>query len=147
MATTAVDRAAGCVGLEALDLGVGDEVEVRVLERGVDADGLRVRLRVENAHEPVHPITTNTAARARRGAVLVLVEHDPDREVRRVQSQLLEIVAQLLDARLVLHRRVRVLGAPRSVGWVSPGGTVHDVQLLRFGVPRFEVRVGERPGR
>ena len=61
------DRAAGCVGLQALDLGVGDEVEVRVLEGRVDADGLRVRLRVEDAREPVHSITTNTAARARRG--------------------------------------------------------------------------------
>ena len=76
-----------------------------------------------------------------RAAVGVLVEHHAERQVRRVQAHPLEIVAELLDARLVLDLGVRVLHATGPVGRVLPGLAVHHVQVLGHGVPGLEVLV------
>ena len=118
-----------------------------MLERRVDADGLRVSLAVDQAREAVDAVATDARAPGRGLPVLVLIEHDPDRQVRRVQAELLEIIAETLNTRLVLHRREGIVAAPRTVGRILLGRAVHDVELLGVRVPRLEVVVGDRPGR
>ena len=75
-------------------------------------------LAFEQAGEPVDPVTADAPAGVGRATPLVLGEVDADRQVERVQALLLQVVAQLLDPWLVLHRRAAAywaLAAP-SVG-------------------------------
>ena len=93
-------------------------VDVVVLQRRVDADHLRVGLGVRPGRGSRRPGRSGcTRWSWVAPAPLVLGEVDADRQVERVQALLLQVVAELLDARLVLHRRVAVLArwpAPRS---------------------------------
>ena len=67
-------------------------------------------------------------ARVHGVAVGVLVEHHADREMRRVQAELLQVVAELLDSGLVSNRGVGVVAAARAVGRVLARGAVHHVR-------------------
>ena len=75
------------------------------------------------------------------------VELHADRQVERVQALLLQVVAELLDPRLVLHRRIAVRRAGRTLGRVLAVPAVHQVEMLGLGVVRLEVLVVDRPGR
>jgi hypothetical protein len=118
-----------------------------VLQRRVDADHLSVRLALHQARKAVHPVAPDAHAAVCCVADGVLREVDPDGQVERVQPLLLQIVAQLLDPRLVLHWRERVLGAGPALGGVLAVPTVHQVELLGLRVVRLEVGVSDRPGR
>ena len=96
------------VRLEALHAGVGDEVDVRVLERRIHAHRLRVGLALDQAREAVHPIAADTSTGGDGIAGGVLVEHHPERQVRRMVPELLEVVMKLLDPRLVLYFGIRI---------------------------------------
>ena len=147
VATTPVTVRPDGVRLQALHVGAGHQGHVVLGQHRVDADDLRVRLGVEQAREAVDPVAADARARPWPRARLRLLEVDPDRQVERVQSQLLEVVAQLLDAGLVGHRRDGVLRA----GWPSLGSSPcwpwTQVQVLGLGVVGLEVVVGDRPGR
>ena len=119
--------------------GVGDQLDVVVRQRRVDADHLGVGLGVHHAGEAVDPVAADADAVVGRPALLVLGEVDPDRQVERVQSLLLQVVAQLLDARLVLDRPEPVRSARRPLGRVLPVPAVHQVEVLGLGVVRLEV--------
>ena len=82
-----------------------------------------------------------------RGTEAVLLHVHADRQVERVQPLLLQVVAELLDARLVLHRRVGVLGARGALGGVLAVPPVHQVEVLGLAVPGLEIGVVDRPGR
>ena len=61
-----------------------------------------------------------------------------------------EVVAQLLDARLVADRRVRIRAARRRLGRILAALAVHLVEVLGLGVVRLEVayeigHAGEMP--
>ena len=64
-----------------------------------------------------------------------------------MQPDLGQVVEQLLDARLVRHRRERVRRRCRRLGRVLAAGAVHLVELLGLGVVRLELVVADRPGR
>ena len=132
---------------EPLDAGVGHEVEVRVCERGIDTHGLRVGLAVDEARESVDTIAPDARAGMERVPAVVLIEHHPDRKVRRVQPEFLEVVAQLLDARLVPNGRERKVGAARPVGRIFLRGSVHHVERFGLRVPGLVVVVAQRPCR
>jgi len=137
------DPASRSVGFEPLDIGVGHERNVGVLEGRVDGTHLRVGLRVNQAGKAV----TGLAADAAAGVGIFLVEHDAERRVKRAQAQTREVVGQLLDARLMAHRRLRVGSAAFRLGGVLAGVAVHVVEPLGFGVVGLHVVVGDRPGR
>ena len=106
-----------------------------------------VRLGVQQAREAIDPVAADAHAGPCRPARLDLLEVDPDRQVEGVQPELLQVVAQLLDARFVRHRRVGVLGAGRALGRVLSVLAVHQVEVLRLGVIGLQVVVRDRPGR
>ncbi|CAG6390601.1 hypothetical protein SCOCK_10070 [Actinacidiphila cocklensis] len=135
------------VGLQALDVGVGHHRDVVVFEGGVDADHLRVGLRAHQAREPVDPVAADADAGVRRPAVPVLGEVHADRQMERVQAPLLQVVAELLDARLVLHRGMGVLAARRAFGGVLAVPSVDQIELLGLRVVRLQVLVADRPRR
>jgi len=58
-----------------------------------------------------------------------------------------ERVGELLDARLVRDRRMRVRPTGGRLGRVLAAGAVHLVELLRLRVVRLELVVGDRPRR
>ena len=104
-------------------------------------------LPLTSAREPVDPVAPDADAVVGRPALRVLGEVDADRQVERVQSLLLQVVAELLDPRLVLHRPEPVRSARRPLGRVLPVPAVHQVEVLGLGVVRLQVGVVDRPGR
>ena len=76
----------------------------------------------------------------------VLRQPHTDREVERVQALLLEVVAELLDPRFVLHRRIAVV-ALATRRRVLAMAAMYDVEMLGLGVIRLEISVFDRPGR
>ena len=139
--TTRVTRAPGRVGLQPLDLRVGDERDVVVLERRPHAAHVRVGLAVGQAREAVEAVAAHAAARLRVG----LVEVDADRQVERLVAGRREVVVELLDARLVRDRRVRERARARRLGGVLAGLAVDEVEPLGLGVVGLEVGVVDRP--
>src|SRR5215475_90395 len=74
------------------------------------------------------------------------IEHHSKRRVKRIQPEAREIVAQLLNARLVTNRRIRKCTAAARFGKVFPGFTMHMVNAFRFGVVWLQFVVRNRPG-
>ena len=112
-------------------------------ERGAHAAHVGVGLAVGQAGEAVEPVAAHAAA----GLGIRLVEVDADRQVERMVAGPLEVVGELLDPRLVRHRRIRERpGAPR-LGRILAGLAVDQVQPLGLGVVGLEVVVGDRPRR
>ena len=74
-------------------------------------------------------------------------EIDADGQVERVEPELLQVVAQLLDAGLVGDRREGVLRARCALTGVLAVLAVHEVEVLGLRVVGLEVVVGDRPGR
>ena len=87
------------------------------------------------------------AADAMAVGPVVLEEADAAGRVERVVAGLLEVVRQLLDARLVGQRRERVLGARVALRGVLAVVAVDLVEVLGPGVVRLHVVVRDRPGR
>ena len=147
VATTPVTVWPDGVRLEALHVRAGHEGDVVLGEDRVDADDLRVRLGVEQAREAVHPVAADAGAPVCRDAGRRLLEVHPDGQVEGVETQLLEVVAQLLDAGLVGDRRMEVLRTGMTLARVLAVLAVHEVQVLGLGVVGLEVVVRDGPGR
>ena len=131
------------VGLEPRNEGAGEQRHVGMLERGVDTDHLGVRLGVDQAGVPV----ARGAADARALPAVRLVELDAERDVERPHAEPLQVVAELLDARLVAHRGEPVRAARRRLGRVHAALAVHLVEMLGARVVRLQVLVADRPRR
>ena len=137
-------RAAGRVGLEPYDLRASvSSVTLACSSAGRTPMHLGVGLRVHEAREPVAVVAAHAAAVGH----VRLVEHDPARRVEGVQPGRGEVVGELLDARLVGHRRERVRGARRRLGRVLAAGAVDLVELLGPRVVGLELVVADRPRR
>ena len=106
-----------------------------------------VGLGAEQAGEPVNAVTPYTARVRGRPAVRVLGELHAQRQVKRMQAQLLQAVRQLLDMRLVPHGRVFVVLARVAGERVLSVLAVHPEQVLGSDVVRLHVVVIQRPGR
>jgi len=70
-----------------------------MLKRRLDGADVRVRFGLDQTGIAV----TRAAANALRALRRVLVQHDPQRHVEGLEAQLLEVIAELLDTRLVCH--------------------------------------------
>ena len=114
-----------------------------IAEQRSHRDGLRVGLGVHEARIAVAPRAADAGAPRAVG----FVEQDPARCVERVVPAVLQVVDELLDARLVRHGRPRVLLAPVPLGRVFAVIAVHLVEPLRLGVVGLEVVVRDRPRR
>src|SRR5262249_51915782 len=105
---------------------IGKQGEVRILEGRIHAHYLRVGLRVDKAWMAIACCASNAFA----CSGVLLVQHDADWHMKRSESQATEIVAQLLDARLVANRRIRVRPSRPWLGGVCAAFPVHLVELL-----------------
>src|SRR5437867_9101131 len=76
--------AARCAGEEPADTRVGQQRDVRVRERWIDANHLRVALAVHETWKAVACVATNASTFVR----VRLVEHDAERNVEGPQSAL-----------------------------------------------------------
>src|SRR5690242_8577415 len=114
-----------------------------MFKRRLDANHMRVRFRIHQARKTV----AGAAADALRFVLLFFVEHDAQRNVERLEPELGEVVAKLLDARLVGYGRVWILRAGPRIGRVLAAVTVHVVQIFGLSIVRLEIAVTEWPGR
>ena len=78
---------------------------------------------------------------------ILLVQHDAERHVKRPEPSLDQVVVQLLDARLVADRRIRVRRARPGIGGIDAAFAVNMVQVLGLGVIRLQLVVADRPRR
>ena len=133
--------AAGRVGVKRHGLGVGQQRDVRVLERRADRQHLGVRLCVNQAREAVAGRAADAVAVGHVG----LVQHHPARGVERVVPRGREVVGELLDARLVRDGREGIGRAGRRLGRVLAARPVHLVELLCLRVVGLHLVVADRP--
>src|SRR5262249_35282897 len=129
-------------GLEPRDVGPGEKADVRMLEGGIHAEYLHVRLAVDETRVTIAGTAADAGALARRG----LVEADPQRHVERPEPESREVVAEPLHARVMADRRVRVRRAGWWVRGVLAALAVHVVKLLGLRVVGLKVLVADRPG-
>src|SRR5262249_44934029 len=92
--------AAGGLGLQTLNERFGEERDIRVLERRLDADDLRIRLAIDQARITVESIATDAGAGVQRLAVL-FVEQYAERQREWMMALPLQGIMEFLDARLV----------------------------------------------
>src|SRR4029453_17635428 len=117
-------------GLQALDVCAGDQADIGMLERRVDAHHLRVGLGLQQARKAV----TGVAADAAALLWVLLIENDADRHVEWAVADACEVVDELLDARLVAERRVRVRRARWRLGGIAAAFAVYVIEVLGFAV-------------
>ena len=115
-------------------------------ERRIDADDLRVRLAVGRARIAVEGLALD-ARRVRCRHAVDLVEQHADGQMERMVAGALEIVEQLLDARLVRDRRVGIGTAGPRFGRILAALAVHVIQRLRLLIVGLERVVTDRPRR
>ena len=135
--TLAYRLAPGGVRLDALDIGAGQQSDIGMTQSRCDADDMRVGLGLNETGKAV----AGRASDARTVMRVLLVEHDADRQRERPMSGAREIVGELLDARLVRHRRMRVGLVARRLGRIAAALAMHVIELLCFGVVGREVAV------
>ena len=70
----------------------------------INTDNLGVRLGVDEARKAVAGVAADAAALVG----VLFIEHDTERRVKRPQAETGEIVTELLHARLVADRRMRI---------------------------------------
>jgi hypothetical protein len=102
---------------------------------------VRVGLAVGQAREAVEAIAAHAAPRLRIG----LVHVDPHRKMERIEADALEVVVQLLDARLVGDGGVGERPRTWCLGGVLARLAVHEVEPLGLRVVGLEVLIGDRP--
>ena len=107
-----------------------------VLERRPHGEHLGVGLGVHEAREAVAGGAADAGAVGHVG----LVEHDSAGRVERVVPGGGKVVGELLDARLVRHRRERIGRAGRRLGRVLAARAVHLVELLGLRVVGLHAR-------
>ena len=119
---------------------VRQQRDVRILHRLIYAQHRRVRLGIHRAGEAIAGVAANAAA----FAGIFLVEHDADGHVKRVEAIGREVVRQFLDARLMAHRRPRVIARSPGLGRILSASAVHLVKLLRAGVIGLQIAIADR---
>ncbi len=128
--------------LEALDFGVDQQGDVRLVQDRAHGDDVGVGLGVYQARVAITPGTADALA----GRPVRLVEQDAAGRVERVVARSGQGVGDLLDPRLVRHRRPRVLLRAVALGGILAVHSVDLVEPLGLGVPRLELVIGQRPG-
>ena len=110
---------------------------------GRTAEDFRVGFGMDEAGKPVAVHATHAGAERH----VLLVEHDAAGRVKRMIAGPRQVVGQLLDARLVRHRRKGIRRARRRLGRVFATRAVHLIHLLGLGVVGLHLLVADGPGR
>src|SRR6266700_7115437 len=112
-----------------------------MLDRLIDAHNLRVGLGTHKASESVAGVAANAATLLR----ILLVEHDPNRNVEGLQAGARKVIGQLLNTWLVAHSRPGIWGVGRRLRWILAAIAVHLIEILRLSVVRLQVVIANRP--
>src|SRR5215216_3460940 len=88
-----------------------------------------------------------TAADAPAPWPVPLVQHDAERRVERVEAEPGEVLAELLQPRLVADGGIPVGRAGRRLRRILTPRSVHLIQVLGFRVIGFQLVIADRPGR
>ena len=123
-------------------VGVSQQRDVRVLERRPHGQHLGVGLGVHEAREAVAGGAADAGAVGHVG----LVQHDSAGRVEGLVTRGGEVVGELLDARLVRHRREGIGRARGRLGRILAARAVNLVELLGLRVVRLHLVVADRPG-
>src|SRR5713226_2954227 len=102
-----------------------EQGDIGMLERGIYTDNLGVRFGVDQARKTVAGTAADTAALGR----VLFIEHDAHRRVKRLEAEAGEIFTELLHARLMTHRWMRIGCARWRFSGVLTSLTVDVVQL------------------
>ena len=126
------------VRFEALHIGASQEFDVGVLQGGIHADHLSVCFAVDQAWKSIERGTSYTGTGVQRLS-LGFVKQDAERQRERVMAKPLEIVEQLLNARLVAHGRITIGRAGRAFRRIDPALPVDMIKLFRLCVVGLKV--------
>src|SRR6185369_10896258 len=131
----------GGIGFEALGVGVGQQGYVGILDGSIDAQHLRIGFRVHETGEPV----ARVAANAQALPWILLVKLNAKWSVERFQAKPREVVAQMLYARLVTDRGMRIRSAGTRFCWILAALAVDVIELFGLRIVRLDIIVRNRP--
>ena len=114
-----------------------------MLQRRIDAAHLRVRFRVDQARKAVAGAAADALALVRVSFVSIT----PSGVWNGCRPSAAKSSRELLNARLVAHRRMRIRRARRRLGRVFAALAVDMIQMLGLRVVRLQIVIGDRPRR
>src|SRR5437762_11121553 len=112
-----------------------------MLQRRQDAADMRIGFGVHQTQEAVAGIATNAGALPR----IFLIKHDPERRVKWFYPKPREIVAQLLNTRLVADSWERISPGAARFSRIFSTMPVHMIDAFSLGVIRLQLVIGDRP--
>ena len=137
-------RAATGIGVQALHLSAGEQKHVGAAAQGrPHAADLRIPLRMHQAGEAIAVVATPAAAVGH----VALIEHHAAGGMEGMQAGGAQIIGQLLDARFVADRRMRIGHRTGWIGGILTAQAMHVIHRLGLLIPGLEVAVAQRPGR
>ena len=116
-----------------------------MLQGGIHADHLSVCFAVDQAWQPIER-GASYAGTGVQGLSLRFVKQNAERQRERVKAKPPEIVEQLLNARLVAHRRITIGRAGRTLSRIDPALPVDMIKVLSLGVVGLKILIAQRPG-
>src|SRR5947207_2321481 len=88
---------------------------------------------------------TGVAANAGAGLRILFVDHDPQRNVKRIQPRARKIFGQVLNARLVTHRWVSIRSTGPRFGWVFTAIAVNVIEVFSLSVIWLHLVIANGP--
>ncbi len=120
------DFTSGSAGLQPLDIGIRQQSHIGKVKGRIDAESLSVGLCIDETGIAITGVAANALARV--GTLFVDLEAKWC--VKGFKSELLKIVAELLDARLVADGRMRIRTAGVRLGRILAASSVDVVEAL-----------------
>ena len=136
-----VHLAAGGIGLQPLHQRVGQQRDIGMLERLVDAQHLGVGLGAYTRHGK----PSQVLQRMQRLLCGFFSSSMTPRGMWKGSARRREIVVQLLDARLVADGGIGIGSAGWRFGRIFAALSVHVIQILGLGVVGLQIVIADRP--
>src|SRR5215813_3184406 len=114
-----------------------------MLQSGTHAKHFGVGLGMNQAGKPIASLAANACAIGH----ILFVEHDSTGGGKGVKTCRIQVVEELLDARLMGYRWIGIWCTRRGFGRVYTADAVHLIHLLGLCVKGLHVSVADRPGR
>src|SRR5690349_5335674 len=113
-------------------------------EHWIDANYLRISLAVQGTGKSVVEAAANAGAR-RRGAAVLFIEKDAERDMKRAKTDPTHIVDKFFNFRLVANGGIWVRSACPRLERILPALSMNVKQPLGLSVIGLKVVVFERP--
>ena len=131
------NNAAGGICLQPRHFAFRQERDIRVLQRRLDTNHMRICFRVHQTRKAVARRTTDALALM----WILFVQKNANRQMEGLVAEVFQIVTQLLNSQLMADRWKSIRLARGRFRRIFASDSVDLIQILCFGVIRLQVFV------